>query len=66
LRNPSPGDPADLSLPEVSYRQIRNVTKSKWTFTSVDALMKLLFLAQQNICSEWNNLYTTAAANRWN
>jgi len=36
------------------YRQIRNVTKSKGAFTSEDALMKLLFLAQQNICSKWN------------
>lgn len=36
------------------YRQIRNVTKSKGAFTSEDALMKLLFLAQDNICSKWN------------
>ena len=36
------------------YRQIRNVTKSKGAFTSEDALMKLLFLAQENICSKWN------------
>lgn len=38
------------------YRQIRNVTKSKGAFTSEDALMKLLFLAQENICSKWNRL----------
>lgn len=36
------------------YRQIRNVTKSKGAFTSEDALMKLLFLAQDNISSKWN------------
>lgn len=36
------------------YRQIRSVTKSKGAFTSEDALMKLLFLAQENICSKWN------------
>jgi transposase-like protein len=36
------------------YRQIRNVTKSKGAFTSEDALMKLLFLAQENISSKWN------------
>lgn len=36
------------------HRQLRNVTKSKGAFTSEDALMKLLFLAQENICSKWN------------
>lgn len=36
------------------HRQIRNVTKSKGAFTSEDALMKLLFLAQENICAKWN------------
>ncbi|MCB9245165.1 MAG: IS256 family transposase [Flavobacteriales bacterium] len=36
------------------HRQIRNVTKSKGAFTSEDALMKLLFLAHENICAKWN------------
>ena len=36
------------------HRQLRNITKSKGAFTSEDALMKLLFLAQENICSKWN------------
>jgi transposase-like protein len=36
------------------HRQLRNVTKSKGAFTSEDALMKILFLAQENICSKWN------------
>lgn len=36
------------------HRQLRNITKSKGAFTSEDALMKLLFLAQENISSKWN------------
>jgi putative transposase len=30
------------------------VTKSKGAFQSEDALMKLLFLVQENICAKWN------------
>jgi len=36
------------------HRQLRTITKSKGAFTSEDALMKLLFLAQENITSKWN------------
>ena len=36
------------------HRQLRAVTKTKGAFTSEDALMKLLFLAQQNITAKWN------------
>lgn len=36
------------------HRQLRTITKSKGAFTSEDALMKLLFLAQENICAKWN------------
>jgi transposase-like protein len=36
------------------HRQLRTVTKSKGAFTSEEALMKLLFLAQENICAKWN------------
>lgn len=36
------------------HRQLRSVTKSKGAFTSEEALMKLLFLAQEDICSKWN------------
>lgn len=35
------------------HRQLRKVTKSKGAFQSEDALMKLLFLAQENITSKW-------------
>jgi putative transposase len=35
-------------------RQLRSVTKSKGAFQSEEALMKLLFLVQQNICAKWN------------
>jgi len=35
-------------------RQLRKVTKTKGAFTSDDALMKLLFLVQDNITSKWN------------
>ncbi|QEC42497.1 IS256 family transposase [Pseudobacter ginsenosidimutans] len=36
------------------HRQLRAVTKSKGAFQSEDALMKLLFLVQENICARWN------------
>lgn len=36
------------------HRQLRNITKSKGAFPTDDALMKLLFLAQEDICSKWN------------
>lgn len=36
------------------HRQLRAVTKSKGAFQSEDALMKLLFLVQENICDKWN------------
>ena len=36
------------------HRQLRSVTKSKGAFQSEDALMKLLFLVQENITSKWN------------
>jgi transposase-like protein len=36
------------------HRQLRAVTKTKGAFQSEDALMKLLFLVQENICSKWN------------
>ncbi len=36
------------------HRQLRAVTKSKGAFQSEDALMKLLFLVQENICAKWN------------
>jgi len=35
-------------------RQLRKVTKTKGAFTSDDALMKLLFLVQDNITAKWN------------
>ena len=35
-------------------RQLRSVTKTKGAFQSEEALMKLLFLAQQNICAKWS------------
>lgn len=35
-------------------RQLRSVTKTKGAFQSEEALMKLLFLVQQNICDKWN------------
>ena len=35
-------------------RQLRSVTKSKGAFQSEDALMKLLYLVQNNICEKWN------------
>src|SRR5690606_28684839 len=43
------------------HRQLRSVTKSKGAFTSEEALMKLLFLVQEAICSKWNR-----PAHNWN
>lgn len=36
------------------HRQLRAITKTKGAFQSEEALMKLLFLAQENITSKWN------------
>ena len=36
------------------HRQLRSVTKSKGAFPCDEALMKLLFLAQEHITSKWN------------
>lgn len=36
------------------HRQLRSITKSKGAFPSEEALMKLLFLAQEDITSKWN------------
>jgi transposase-like protein len=36
------------------HRQLRNITKSKGAFPSEESLMKLLFLAQEDICAKWN------------
>ncbi|WP_276482675.1 IS256 family transposase [Paraflavitalea pollutisoli] len=36
------------------HRQLRTVTKTKGAFQSEDALMKLLFLVQENISVKWN------------
>lgn len=36
------------------HRQLRTITKSKGAFQSEEALMKLLFLAQENITDKWN------------
>ena len=36
------------------HRQLCNVAKSKGAFQSDEALMKLLFLVQENITSKWN------------
>lgn len=36
------------------HRQLRKVTKTKGAFTSDDALMKLLYLVQQDITDKWN------------
>lgn len=36
------------------HRQLRSVTKTKGAFQSEDALMKLLFLVQENITARWN------------
>lgn len=36
------------------HRQLRKVTKTKGAFSSDEALMKLLFLAQEDITAKWN------------
>ena len=36
------------------HRQIRKVTKTKGSFTSEQALTKLIYLATQNITKKWN------------
>jgi transposase-like protein len=36
------------------HRQLRAITKSKGAFHGEDALMKLLYLAQENITAKWN------------
>lgn len=36
------------------HRQLRKVTKTKGAFSNEDALMKLLFLVQDRVCSKWN------------
>ena len=36
------------------HRQLRKVTKTKGAFSSDDALMKLLFLVQEDVTSKWN------------
>lgn len=38
---------------ESFHRQLRKVTKTKGSFTSDSALMKLLFLVQQDVTSKW-------------
>jgi len=38
---------------EAFHRQLRRVTKTKGSFTSDTALMKLLFLVQRDITSKW-------------
>ncbi len=36
------------------HRQLRKVTKTKGAFSSNDALMKLLYLVQEDLTSKWN------------
>ena len=36
------------------HRQIRKVTKTKGAFTSDNALLKIVYLATQNIQKKWN------------
>ena len=48
-----PGFPRTTNIIEGFHRQLRAVTKSKGAFTSEDALLKLLFLAQENITAKW-------------
>jgi len=43
------------------HRQLRKVTKTKGAFTSDDALLKLLFLVQQDITAKW-----TRPIHNWN
>ena len=39
---------------ESFHRQLRKITKTKGTFTTDNALMKLLYLGQQNVAKKWN------------
>ncbi|MEL6675272.1 MAG: transposase, partial [Bacteroidota bacterium] len=39
---------------ESFHRQLRKVTKTKGAFTSDDALMKLLYLIQDQVSTKWN------------
>ena len=39
---------------ESFHRQLRKVTKTKGAFTSDDALMKLLYLIQDQVSAKWN------------
>jgi len=39
---------------EGSHRQLRSITKTKGAFQSDEALLKLLFLAQEHITANWN------------
>jgi putative transposase len=39
---------------EGSHRQLRSITKTKGAFNSDEALMKLLYLAQENITAKWD------------
>jgi transposase-like protein len=36
------------------HRQLRSITKTKGAFQSDEALLKLLFLAQEHITAKWN------------
>ncbi len=38
---------------EAFHRQLRKVTKTKGSFTSDTALMKLLFLVQRDVTAKW-------------
>ena len=42
------------NLIENFHKQLRKVTKTKGAFTSDDALMKLLYLIQDQVTSKWN------------
>ena len=42
------------NLIETFHKQLRKVTKTKGAFTSDDALMKLLYLIQDQVTSKWN------------
>ena len=37
------------------HRQIRKVTKTKGAFTSENALLKLIYLAAQNVMKKWTS-----------
>ena len=45
------------------HRQLCNVAKSKGAFQSDEALMKLLFLVQENITSKWNKPVVSRSKN---